>query len=38
MQTLYAQTDRLLYAAKRHGRACYVLGALKNGELELLED
>lgn len=36
-QTLYAQTDRLLYAAKRHGRACYMLGALEAGELRLME-
>ena len=38
MQALYAQTDRLLYAAKRHGRACYVFGSLQDGELRLMED
>ena len=38
MQSLYAQTDRLLYAAKRHGRACYVFGSLQDGELRLMED
>ena len=38
MQTLYSQTDRLLYAAKRHGRAQYVFGELKDGEVALLDD
>ena len=37
MQTLYSETDRLLYAAKRNGRARYVMGALDGGELQLLD-
>ena len=34
MQALYAQTDRLLYAAKRQGRACYVLGSVGQAAAE----
>lgn len=34
MQALYAQTDRLLYAAKRQGRACYVLGSVGQAAVE----
>ena len=36
MQNLYTETDRLLYAAKRMGRACYVMGALEDSELNLI--
>ncbi|HIR07974.1 MAG TPA: diguanylate cyclase [Candidatus Pullichristensenella stercoripullorum] len=37
LPSLYAQTDRLLYAAKRHGRACYIMGSLQGGELRLFD-
>lgn len=37
IQTIYPQTDRLLYAAKRQGRACYVMGAWQNGHLRVIE-
>lgn len=37
MQTLYSETDRLLYAAKRNGRACYVMGALDSAGLQLIK-
>ena len=37
MQTLYSETDRLLYAAKRNGRACYIMGALDDSGLQLLD-
>ena len=38
MQTLYSETDRLLYAAKRNGRACYIMGTLDGSGLQLLDD
>ena len=37
IQTIYPQTDRLLYAAKRQGRACYVMGVWQNGHLRVIE-
>ena len=37
IQTIYPQTDRLLYAAKRQGRACYVMGIWENGHLRIIE-
>lgn len=38
LQKLYEQTDRLLYAAKRKGRACYLLGEMEGEEARLLDD
>ena len=37
IQTIYPQTDRLLYAAKRQGRACYVVGKYNGTDVELLD-
>ena len=36
METLYAETDKILYAAKRQGRACYVIGAHDAAGVELI--
>lgn len=38
VEAVYSSTDRLLYAAKRQGRARYVMGALNQSELSVLPD
>ena len=37
IDTLYSQTDKILYAAKRQGRACYVVGKYNGTDVELLD-
>ncbi len=37
IDTLYSQTDKILYVAKRQGRACYVVGKYNGTDVELLD-
>lgn len=37
MSMIYAETDKILYAAKKRGRACYLVG-IYNGSLQMIPD
>lgn len=37
MQTLYTETDQILYSAKKKGRACYVIGNYQDGTMQIQE-